>query len=213
MSTLRERVLAEAARAPAPTRTEHRRRVAFVALVGALGTTALFLAMGGFARGVRPTELIAFAVGVALSSAIVLTRIATGSGGSMLGRPREHLVLACVVAAPLLAAAALVVPMLWPEHASEEVLLRSHVACGAITILQGALPLLVLIVPRRGGDPVHPVVTGAALGMTAGAWTATMAYLRCPHAEASHCLVAHVAPTLVLAVAGALLGRFLLRVR
>jgi hypothetical protein len=78
--------------------------------------------------------------------------------------------------------------------------------------LQGALPLLALIVPRRGTDPVHPVFTGAALGMTAGAWTAMMAYLRCPHAVSLHCIVAHVVPMLVFAFVGALLGRALLKI-
>jgi hypothetical protein len=79
--------------------------------------------------------------------------------------------------------------------------------------VQGALPLVALLAPRRGTDPVHPAVTGAALGMTAGAWTAMMAYLRCPHPSAFHCIAAHVAPTLLLTVAGALLGHALLRVR
>jgi hypothetical protein len=40
-----------------------------------------------------------------------------------------------------------------------------------------------------------------------------MAYLRCPHAAASHCVLAHVAPTLLLTALGALLGATLLRVR
>jgi hypothetical protein len=40
-----------------------------------------------------------------------------------------------------------------------------------------------------------------------------MAYLRCPHAAAMHCLVAHVVPTLILTALGAVLGFFLLRVR
>ncbi|MBX3226789.1 MAG: DUF1109 family protein [Labilithrix sp.] len=213
MSTLRERILAEAARTPAPTRSEWRRRVVIVAVLGALATTALFFVMGGFARGTRPSELVAFTAGLGLFSALVMTRVATGSGGSMLGRPRPHLVLACVALAPVLACVALAAPMLWPEHANEEVALRTHVGCAAITLVQGALPLVVLLLPRRASDPIHPAVTGAALGMTAGAWTAMMAYLRCPHVPAAHCIIAHVVPTLALTALGAVLGRFLLRVR
>lgn len=214
MSALRERVLAEIARTPAPTRASWRRRVALVATVGALVTTALFFAMGGFARGTRPSELIAFAAGIGLFSALVLTRLSSSAAsGSMLGRPRLHLVLGCVVAAPFLACAAFAATMIWPEHAHEDVAMHSHLACGALTLVQGALPLAVLLIPRRESDPVHPMVTGAALGMTAGAWTAMMAYLRCPHVPASHCILAHVLPTLVLTAVGALLGRFLLRVR
>ena len=194
------------------TRASHRSRVLLLALAGAIATTALFFAMGGFARGTRPLELIAFTAGIGFFAALVLTRVSTG-GGSMLGRPRAVLLVACIVAAPLLACAALGSNMIWPSFGDEAVSGHAHVACAAITLLQGALPLLVLLLPRQGTDPVHPAITGAALGMTAGAWTAMMAYLRCPHVPATHCIVAHVLPTLVLTALGALVGRFLLRLR
>ena len=209
---LRARVLSSVAETPALTRAEHRRRVAFIAVIGAIATTSLFFAMGGFARGARPTELIAFTAGSGLLAALVMTRLSS-PGGSMLGRPRPWLLLGCIVAAPVLACAALAATMIWPEHAVEEVSSRTHVACAAISLAQGALPLAALLLPRRESDPVHPAITGAALGMTAGAWTAMMAYLRCPHVPATHCILAHVLPTLLLTAAGALLGRFLLRVR
>ena len=209
---LRARVLAEAKATPAPTRGAHKQRVAVIAVIGALATTTLFFAMGGFSQGARPTELIAFTAGSGLLAAIVMMRVSS-RGGSMLGRPRPLLVLACVVAAPILACSALAATMIWPEHAHEEVSTHAHVACAAITLAQGALPLIALLLPRQGSDPVHPAITGAALGMTAGAWTAMMAYLRCPHVPATHCIVAHVLPTLLLTIVGALLGRFLLRVR
>lgn len=210
---LRARILAEVAQTPAPTRPEHRKRIALIAGLGALATTALFFAMGGFSKGTRPIELVAFTAGFALLAALVLTRMSSGVSGSMLGRPRHVLLIASVVAAPVLAICALAAAALWPEHAVEELPARSHLACGVITLVQGALPLVALVIPRRGSDPVHPAITGAALGMTAGAWTATMAYLRCPHAAVAHCIAAHVLPTLVLTVAGALLGRALLKIR
>lgn len=131
----------------------------------------------------------------------------------MLGRPRHVLLLGCVLAATALAVVALAAGALWPAHAAEDVPSSAHSACGLLTIVQGALPLATLLVPKRGSDPVHPAITGAALGMTAGAWTAMLAYLRCPHAAASHCIVAHVMPALVLTIAGALLGRMLLEIR
>lgn len=40
-----------------------------------------------------------------------------------------------------------------------------------------------------------------------------MAYVRCPHAAPSHGLLAHVLPTVVLALAGALFGAALLKIR
>jgi hypothetical protein len=210
---LRERVLASLKDAPAPTRAQHRKRIALLSVGGALASAGLFFAMGGFAGSDRrPTELVGFVVGTALFAALVMSRV-SGAGGKMLGRPRPVLVMACVIAAPLLAISALATTMIWPEHATEDIAGKSHVACAVMTLVQGALPLLVLLLPRRESDPVHPAIAGAALGMTAGAWTAMMAYLRCPHVPAAHCIVAHVVPTLVLTIAGALLGRMLLRVR
>jgi hypothetical protein len=212
---LRARVLAEAARTPSETRAEYKRRVLLVAGIGAVATVVLFIAMGGMSPGARPVEMIAFTVGFGLVAVAVLTRLSSRTGGprSMLGRPRSVLLAGVVAAAPLLAIVAVLASMLWPEPAGEHVDGGVHLACGAISVLQGALPLLVLLVPRRGSDPVHPAVTGAALGMTAGAWTVVMAYLRCPHAAALHCVLAHVVPTLILTALGAVLGLVFLRVR
>jgi len=210
---LRARVLSEIAKTPARTRGEHRKRIALIAGVGALATTSLFFMMGGFVKGTRPIELVAFTAGFGLVAAIVLTRMSSGVTGSMLGRPRQSLLIGCVVAAPILALVALMAAAMWPHHAAEEVPTQAHLGCGLATIVQGALPLVALIIPRRGSDPVHPAITGAALGMTAGAWTAMMAYLRCPHAQALHCIAAHVIPTIVLTIAGALLGHALLKIR
>ena len=210
---LRARVLAEVARAPAPTRREHRTKVVVIAAVGALATIALFLASGGLQRGVRPVELVASTAGTGLLAAVVLTRVSAGTSRSMLGRPRHVLLLGCVLGAVVLTVAACSAGGIWPEHAGEAVPPGSDLACGLLTFVQGALPLAALLVPRRGSDPVHPAVTGAALGMAAGAWAAMMAYLRCPHAAVLHVMVAHVVPTMLLAAAGAVLGRALLKMR
>ncbi len=210
---LRARILAEAAKTPAPTRKDHRLRIGLLSTVGAVMTSALFFGMGGVVRGSRPMELIAFTVGAALFGALVLTRVSGGTGGSMLGRPRPVLLLAAVIGAPLLACFALAAATLWPEQALEDVPGHAHLACGVITLAQGAIPLVLLVWPRRGTDPVHPALTGAALGMAAGAWTAMMAALRCPHVPAAHCIIAHVLPTVILTALGAVLGHILLRVR
>lgn len=213
---LRARVLAEVARTPSPTRVEYKRRILLVAGIGAVATATLFTAMGGMNAGTRPIEMIAFTVGFGLVAVAVLTRLSSprsGGEASMLGPPRSVLLSGVVGCAPVLAVVAVVAAALWPEPAAAHVGSGVHLACGAMSVLQGALPLVVLMVPRRGTDPVHPVVTGAALGMTAGAWTVVMAYLRCPHAEAMHCVLAHVLPTLILTALGAVLGWVFLRVR
>ncbi|HEY8072593.1 MAG TPA: NrsF family protein [Labilithrix sp.] len=213
MNDLRARVLAEVKKTPSPTREEYRRRVSAVVLVGAIGATAVFFATGRIVPGERPMEMILFSVGFALFAAAVLTRLSTGRPGSMLGRSRTVLVTGFVVTAPLLAIAALFAEWCWHGAATEPVGMNVHSACAALTLAQGVLPLGAFLVPKRGSDPVHPVITGAALGMTAGAWSAMMAYLRCPHAASFHCIVAHVGPTLVLAAVGAVLGWAILRVK
>jgi len=210
---LRARVLAAAKAEPSPTRSEHQRRVLLVVVMAALAAITMFFVMGGFKTGARPMEMIAFTAGSGLAAALVVGRLATPARGSMLGRPRSMLVAACVLAAPLLALAALGAALAWPGPTVEVVSERTHLACGAMTFVQGVLPLVALFLTRRGTDPVHPVVTGAALGMTAGGWTAMMAYMRCPHAAATHCVVAHIAPTIVLTVVGAVLGFVILRPR
>jgi hypothetical protein len=212
-SDLRARVLAEVARTPSPTRAVHRRRVLVIAAVGALATASLFVAMGGMAPGTRPAEMIAFTAGFGLLAAAILTRLSSAARGPMLGRPRSVLLTAVVLTAPVLALAAVAATMAWPTPAAEEVTSHADLACALMSLAQGALPLVALLLPRRGTDPVHPAVTGAALGMTAGAWTVVMAYLRCPHAAAMHCILAHVVPTLVLTALGAVLGWVLLRVK
>lgn len=210
---LRARVLAAAKAEPSPTRTEHQRRLLLVVVMAALATATMFFVMGGFHSGARPMEMIAFTAGSGLAAALVVGRLATPARGSMLARPRSMLVAACVLAAPLLALVALGATLAWPGPAGEAVHARVHVACGAMTFVQGVLPLVALFLTRRGTDPVHPVITGAALGMTAGGWTAMMAYMRCPHAAAAHCVMAHVAPTILLTVVGAVLGAVILRPR
>jgi hypothetical protein len=210
---LRARIIDEAKKTPAPTRAEHQKRVAIVVTLGTLATAGLFFAMGGFAPGHRPAELIGFTAGFAVVAAMILTKLSRPPRGSMLPPARPLLATVCIVAAPVLAVAVLAATLIWPAHTDDDVSVKTHLACGFMTVVQGALPLIVLVLPRRGSDPVHPVLTGAALGMTAGAWTAAMAYLRCPHAAASHCILAHVAPTLILTAIGALLGRMFLRVR
>src|SRR5690349_14560948 len=110
---LRARVLAEVARAPAPTRREHRTKVAILYAAGALATIALFFAAGGLRRGARPVELVAFTAGTGLLAAVVLTRVSAGTSGSMLGRPRHVLLLAGVLGAAVLMVTACAVGTLW----------------------------------------------------------------------------------------------------
>ena len=207
---LRARVLAAASATPAPTRSERSAQVARgLALVLAV-LAALAVVVGGVVRGERSAALVGFTSGLGLVLALGLTSVAAPR--SLLGRPRGVLLVVLLATAPLLAVVPLVADLFWP--AASAVRSGAHLACGGISIVEGAVPLAFFHWLRAGTDPVHPTLTGAALGATSGAWAAMLAYLRCPDAELLHCVVAHgVLPALVLLAAGALAGGRFLRVR
>lgn len=208
---LRSRVLAEVKKTPSPARAAASRRVAVRVSVGAVAALGLFFLMGGPQVGTRPLELVAFTAGTAALLGVALERLVSPRTGSMLPRPSSQLLAAAVLAAPLLAGVLFVATKIWPSH--QHVAREIDIGCGVETLLQGVLPLAVLLLPRRNGDPVHPAISGAALGATAGLLSATFAYVRCPFVAPSHCLIAHVLPTAIFALVGAALGRAFLRVK
>jgi hypothetical protein len=66
------------------------------------------------------------------------------------------------------------------------------------------------LVMRRGSDPVHPGVAGAALGITAAVAAGTLVDLWCPVAYLPHVLLGHILPLVVAAAFGAWAGQRLL---
>ncbi len=206
---LRAKVLAAAASTPSPTRAAWRLRTAVLSGLAALGALGFFFGKGGTRRGDRSDAAL---VGTAVLWAIVaasVTWLGLKPARSMLGRSRATLLGVLVGTAPALAATALLVALAEGPAVDP----RMHLACGVLTVAQGVLPLVALAVLRRGGDPLYPVVTGASLGVAAGAWSALMAHLRCSYVGVPHVLLAHVLPVLVLAGVGAVVGATLLRVR
>ncbi len=77
----------------------------------------------------------------------------------------------------------------------------------------GVFPLLAMAFVRRNSDPNHPRLTGATLGVAAGACAWVFTDLWCPVAYVPHLLLGHVLPIMILAAAGALLGPWLIAVR
>jgi hypothetical protein len=206
-------VLEEIARTPSPTRHERHRYVAVVLLVlfGALAVTWFFT--GGVVKGNRPPDLVVFAAGFAGIVAVAITQLSARRSRSMLGPARSTLVLASLSAPLLWGALVFLIAAFWPGPAAEGVPMTEDVGCALLTLVQGMLPMAALVIAKRGTDPVHPMLTGVAFGIVAGAWAVAMAYLRCPHAAAVHGLVAHAVPALLLGVAGALVGRAFVAVR
>lgn len=210
----RARVLAQVARTPSRTRRQERWR-SFASLALAVTVTAaLLFGIGGVDLGARPPALVMFTSTAALLVAMALSRATSRSGArSMLGPRPAVLVTAVLAAMPLLGVLSLVAAALWPSSMDEPVPGHGDMTCATLTLVEALAPLMVLVVPRRRSEPRWPTLTGAALGATAGAWSATMAFVRCPHMAMMHGIVAHATPVLVTAAAGALLGRALLPLR
>ncbi len=211
---LRRRVLEEVRARPSPTRSEHRVRTLTIASSSIVLAAVLFFTSGGATRGVRPLELVALATASALACALVQMRLSAPPPKSMLGRPAPVLLVATAATELLLAGVTVAAEWGFPQAAAADLATSgADLRCALLTALQGGVLLVGLLAARRETDPIHPRITGAALGAAAGAWAVTMAALRCPHAAAGHGLLAHVVPTLVLLVIGAAFGARILDLR
>jgi hypothetical protein len=94
---------------------------------------------------------------------------------------------------------ALAFPELTALHAE-----RVGLRCLGLALASAAFPFAALTRLRRGSDPVHPVASGAAVGVACGAWAGVVVELWCPVAAMRHVLVGHVLPVVVLGTLGAL---------
>jgi hypothetical protein len=78
--------------------------------------------------------------------------------------------------------------------------------CLPLTLAVAAFPTLALQYARRESDPVHPALSGAALGSACGAAAGVMVELWCPVSTARHIALGHILPILLLVFVGALMG-------
>jgi hypothetical protein len=74
-------------------------------------------------------------------------------------------------------------------------------------------PLVALVLTRRRTDPLHPSLTGAAIGSAVGASIWVLVDLNCPIAYLPHLLLGHVLPLVLITSVGAALGRRLIALR
>ena len=208
----KQRVLAAAARAPAPTRAETIRARVWLLASGIAGAIGIFFFKGGVRLTDRPPSLVALtSLGTSVIGGIGMYFLFTTRGRSMLRRPRTLL-----VAAALLSVVGFLVWKVgfssvydlagrWPD--------RAGFKCLRLGIATGALPLFAALVAWRRTDPLTPAATGAAFGAGAGLGSAVLVDLWCPVAYLPHLLLGHVLPIVVLAGLGALFGWRILRVR
>lgn len=209
---LRASILAEARKLPSPNRSQTRRANA-IAIVLGVATAATMIAALGLTLGGRPLPfvlltLVGWAV-IALATSIV----GEGRGKTMLGRARVVIVVFALASAPAIFAWVMGCTIGWPEVREGAGTIRQHVACLLATLLLSTGPLVALAFVRRASDPVHPRATGAAIGAAAGAWGGVLIDMHCPLTQPMHVALAHVAPVVIYATIGALLGSRLFGVR
>jgi hypothetical protein len=129
----------------------------------------------------------------------------------MLGRPAPSRLAAAVITPLALMAMALVANRVWPQTMDGRASPASAVVCAAFTLLFACGPLAAFAFLARGSEAVTPRIAGAALGSAAGAWGALGIELYCVRCIPSHVLAGHVAPVVLLALLGVLLGQGVLR--
>jgi hypothetical protein len=224
---LKALVLAAAAAEPSPTRAAVNRRNVLMGMLAAASGVGAFVIfslltsegqivrLGGDVGPYRHLErslwLVVTTAGGALGVAGTALWFALRRGGSMLGRSRSWLLYgSALIPLGLLAwkvgcSLAFGDPMVeWPE--------RPGLRCLSFSLVVAAGPLLAFLAARPK-DPVHPALTGAAIGVTAGACAWVALDLWCPVAAVPHLLLGHVLPLGILAGTGALVGRALLSLR
>src|SRR5437763_1788974 len=63
-------------------------------------------------------------------------------------------------------------------------------------------PRAALAAARRGSDPVHPAITGAALATCAAAWASFASTFHCPYSGLTHLVLGHILPIAALSAIG-----------
>ncbi len=216
---LKARVLRAAALEAAPTRPVTRARVFLVAITGVVIALAIFSGwMGGVhfgdARHGVPERSPLFVAGTFLGwTAIAATATWLAfTRPTMLGRRRAWLLSLCVLTPAALFAWMLLCHLQMPT-ALAWVPARPGLKCLSFTIAMAAFPLVALAYVGRERNPRAAASGGAARGVAIGALAGSLVDLWCPITGPAHVLVGHIAPLVVLALLGALVGQMLTAVR
>jgi hypothetical protein len=202
---LRARVIALSAREPSPTRAQLSLRHHLVLGTVMLVPLLIFVVWGGIRVGPRPERLV---LQTALGSAVLafgLAVVGIGRGRSMLGRPRSWLVAQVLLAPALLFGWRLLISAHYPNMMVQWVD-RPGLRCFTLSMILALAPLLGVLWLRRGSDPLHPHLTGAASGAAVGAGVWVLVDLWCPVGYVPHVLLGHVLPLLLLISLSSLLG-------
>lgn len=200
------RVLAAVRREPAPTRAESRRVAAIVVVAGFAAMIGVLMLLGGAMGGGRPASYLVLSSAGWLVMAGIATWGAAGRGGRMIGRPAAWLRSVALLTSPVMAGWILLAYVAWPETGHLGCPPAADYGCLGFTLVLALGPFGAFLFARRRTDPVHPRLSGAALGAAAGAWGAVAMHARCFCADPYHLLLAHVVPIAFFSALGWLLG-------
>jgi hypothetical protein len=208
-AALKRQILEAARKSPAPRRKSRKAQGALLIGLALAAMFALYFQWGGPLNAAsRSGPITAWVLlGTALLASVA-TWLSLPARRSMLPRP-PHLLLAVALGVPVMVGAWL---GLW-SLVTVDPFVRFGWRCLGLTAATAPWPFAVLVWASRRLDPVSPQLSGAAMGAAAGAWAAVMVELWCPLTSASHVLVGHVSPLLLLVGAGAALGEWTLRLR
>ena len=141
------------------------------------------------------------------SVAGIATAIAVGRSRLMLGWSRRWL-LAITVLTPL----ALLAWKLGWSAVFGDLDESPHLGDRCLSMAMGAVPLALLAMTRRGEEPRHPGLLGAAMGVAVGACGWVLVDLWCPVAGPLHLLRGHLLPVVLLGLLGTAVGKVVLSV-
>lgn len=150
--------------------------------------------------------LAEIALVAALSTVVALAR-----GSLMLGPSARRILWS--LSAPVVATAiiALLVPNTTPTPSGE--FLRYTLVCDAGVMIIGIPVLLLLVYGQHGRILASPGLVGAAAGVAAATWGHVVLHWGCPWTDLGHLILGHAAPSIPLAIGGAVFARWLNRTR
>jgi hypothetical protein len=211
-ANLKARILETTRNEPSPARQTMLVNAAVVLGTSLAMTVNIFFAVGGMRGDPRPRPLVVGTLLGWLSLAISSTWGALGRGGSMEGRPRQHLLL-LATAIPAAASAWMGLWVARYHAVAASLPIADDSACFLLALGLSVPALLAFVWVRRDSDVKHAGSTGAAMGGAAGAWGGTFLDAHCPSLDLVHVALGHILPIAILALLGALFGRRVVRAR
>lgn len=217
---LKARILQAAREAPTPTRASWNRKRTLLVVLAVAVSLLVFAAIGGIRAGgvtqgrplMRSVQLIFGTAGGALLIAVAAASVLLDRGRSMLGRSRLA-IIAVVVLTPIVLFVWKLSVSTWVPDMTVEWPERLGLKCLSWSFAFAVAPMSALMWIRRGSVPLHPALTGAAIGAAVGAFDWVLVDLWCPVAYVPHMMLGHVAPLVSLTLLGAALGQLVLAPR